>query len=96
MRFVSVRELRGKSAEIWRGLAKESEMVITLNGKPIAILAATSEKTFERSLAELRRSRAVAAVDAMQLASRARGFDKMSLRDVNAEIKAARRALRLK
>ena len=40
MRFISVRDLRGKSAEVWRDLVEEREMVVTSNGRPIAILAA--------------------------------------------------------
>ena len=40
MRFITVRELRSRSAEIWRRLADEPDMVITSNGKPVAILSA--------------------------------------------------------
>ena len=50
MKFVTVRDLRGRSAEVWRELAVEHEMVVTSNGKPIAILTSTSEETFEQSL----------------------------------------------
>ncbi|NTW89032.1 MAG: type II toxin-antitoxin system Phd/YefM family antitoxin, partial [Desulfobulbaceae bacterium] len=39
MKFLSVRDLRGKSAQIWKDLPEEREMVITSNGRPIAILA---------------------------------------------------------
>ncbi|BCV22168.1 hypothetical protein hamaS1_22370 [Moorella sp. Hama-1] len=39
MRFVTLRELRLKSGEIWRQLQKEGEMVITSNGKPVAVLS---------------------------------------------------------
>ena len=49
MKFVTVRDLRGRSAEIWRELAIEHEMVVTSNGKPIAILTSTSEETFEQT-----------------------------------------------
>jgi antitoxin (DNA-binding transcriptional repressor) of toxin-antitoxin stability system len=42
MRFVTVREFRGKSAKIWSELAQEKEMVITSRGKPIAILSSVS------------------------------------------------------
>ena len=42
MRFVSVRDLRGNSAQVWRLLADEKEMVITSNGKPVAILSSVS------------------------------------------------------
>ena len=45
MKFLSVRDLRGKSAQIWKELPGEREMVVTSNGRPIAILAAITEKT---------------------------------------------------
>ena len=38
MRFISVREFRGKSGDVWKELAEEQEFVITSNGKPIAIV----------------------------------------------------------
>lgn len=90
MRFVSVRELRGNSGEIWRELSKQREMVITSNGKPIAILSAVSEETLEESLAAVRSARAIAAVDTMQRASVKAGTSRMSLREINAEIAAVR------
>ena len=53
MRFISVRELRGKSALIWQELTEEKDMVVTSNGKPIAILSNTSEDTLEESIAAM-------------------------------------------
>ncbi|MDP2682655.1 MAG: type II toxin-antitoxin system Phd/YefM family antitoxin [Deltaproteobacteria bacterium] len=38
MKFVSVRDLRGKSAQLWKTLSAEREMIVTSNGRPIAIL----------------------------------------------------------
>ena len=95
MRFVSVRELRGKSAAIWKELAQEQEMVITSNGKPIALLAATSEELLEELLAALRSTRALAAVNAMQQASIKAGTDRLSAADIDDEIKAVRKGLLL-
>ena len=95
MRFVSVRELRGKSAAIWKELAQEQEMVITSNGKPIALLAATSEELLEELLAALRSTRALAAVNAMQQASVKAGTDRLSVADIDDEIKAVRKGLLL-
>ena len=95
MRFVSVRELRGKSAAIWRELAQEQEMVITSNGKPIALLAATSEELLEESLDTLRSARALAAVNAVQQTSIKAGTDRLSAADIEAEIKAVRKGLLL-
>lgn len=90
MRFVSVRELRERSASIWKALGEEKDMVITSNGKPIALLSATSGESLEESLRALRRARAQAAAATMQGASLKAGSDRMSLEDINAEIDAAR------
>ena len=95
MRFVSVRELRGKSAAIWKELAQEREMVITSNGKPIALLAATSEELLEESLNTLRSARALAAVNAVQQTSTKAGTDQLSAAAVEAAIKAVRKGLLL-
>ena len=32
MKFISVRDLRGKSAEVWKDLPAEREVVVTSNG----------------------------------------------------------------
>ena len=66
MDFVSVRELRTRSAAVWDALSKEKDLVVTSNGMPIAILSATSTSTLEASLAALRQARAQLAVAAMQ------------------------------
>ncbi len=90
MKFVSVRDLRGKSADIWRELPESSEMVITSNGRPIAILAAVNEGNLEESLAAFRRARAIDAVASLQRQSASRGDDAPTQADVEAEIAAVR------
>jgi antitoxin (DNA-binding transcriptional repressor) of toxin-antitoxin stability system len=90
MRFVSVRDLRGRSAEIWRDLPQEQDMIVTSRGRPIALLAAISGDNFEESLAALRRARALAAVHAMQMRSEKLGLDKMTMEEIDAEIEAYR------
>lgn len=92
MRFVSVRDLRGKSAEVWRDLPGEREMVITSNGRPVAILAAVSESNLEESLAAFRQARAVDAVAAMQRRSVSLGNDALTVPDIETEIAAVRQA----
>jgi antitoxin (DNA-binding transcriptional repressor) of toxin-antitoxin stability system len=94
MRFVSVRELRSRSAELWRDLPVEGQMVVTSNGKPVAILAAVDATTVEESAAAIRRARAVHAVQSIQLASVASGLDRMTIEEIDEEIQAARRARR--
>ena len=94
MKFVSVRDLRGRSAEIWRELPEEREMVVTSNGRPIAILATVNESNLEESLAAFRQARAIEAVNSMQRRSVAAGTDAISAEEIEAEIAATRQARR--
>jgi len=91
MRFVSVRDLRGKSAEVWRDLPGEREMVITSNGRPVAILAAVNESNLEESLSAFRQVRAIDAVAEIQRQSAQQGTSKLTMADVEAEIAAVRK-----
>ncbi len=91
MQFVSVRDLRGNSSAVWKKLQTEREMVITSNGKPIAVLSAVSETNLEETLKAIRRSVAVASVNSMQEQSVRLGRDKLSLKGINSAIDAVRR-----
>ena len=94
MKFITVRELRVRSGQVWNKLARERDMILTSNGKPIAILTAVSEETLEESLAAVRRARAVAAVEHLQRQSVRAGTDKLSPAEIAAEIRASRKARR--
>jgi antitoxin (DNA-binding transcriptional repressor) of toxin-antitoxin stability system len=94
MKFLSVRDLRSKSGEVWKGLAEERELVVTSNGRPIAILSAVTEETLEETLTAIRRARAVAAVSEIQLRSVQRGTDTIASAEIDAEIAAVRRVRR--
>jgi len=91
MKFISIRDLRNKSAQIQKELPKEKEMVITSNGKPFAILSMVSGETLEETLMALRRARAIAAVNEMQMQSVKAGTDRMSMEEINEEIQAERK-----
>lgn len=90
MKFISVRDLRGKSAEVWKNLPEEREMVITSNGRPIAILAAVSESNLEESISAFRQARAVDAVANLQRRSLEQGTDNITAREIEAEIQDVR------
>ena len=91
MKFITVRDLRGRPGQVWTKLSREQDLILTSNGKPIAILSAVSEETLEDSLAALRQARAIAAVEAMQSQSVAAGADRLTQDEIQAEIAAARR-----
>jgi len=96
MRFITIRDLRNNSAKIQQDLPKEKEMVLTSNGKPIAILTATSAEKIEESLAIIKRLRAMEAVNLMQISSVEAGTDRMTLEEINKEIAAVRKEQKAK
>jgi antitoxin (DNA-binding transcriptional repressor) of toxin-antitoxin stability system len=91
MKFISVRDLRGKSAEVWKELPAEREVVVTSNGRPIAILSAVSESNLEESLSAIRQARAAEAVMSLQRRSVEERTDNTTMEEIDAEIKAVRK-----
>lgn len=89
MKFVSVRELKRRSADLWRRLPKDRDLVITSNGKPVALMTAVDAETLERDLSVLRRARVMAAVASMQLGGAAR--PRLTESAIEKEISEARR-----
>ncbi|MBC7107004.1 MAG: type II toxin-antitoxin system Phd/YefM family antitoxin [Firmicutes bacterium] len=90
MRFITVRDLRLKTGEIWSQLQKEGELIVTSNGKPVAILSGVEEKNLEDYLKAVRRARATLAVSKIQERSRRQGLDRLSEAEIEAEIRAVR------
>ncbi len=96
MEFISVRDLRSRSAAVWDSLAENQDLVVTSNGKPVAVLSAATASTLDATLTALRQARAQLAVVEMQRRAREAGLDQWSLEQVNAEIQAARRERRVR
>jgi antitoxin (DNA-binding transcriptional repressor) of toxin-antitoxin stability system len=91
MKFISVRDLRGRSAEVWKELPAEREVVVTNNGRPIAILSAVSESNLEESLSAIRQARAAEAIMSLQRRSIEKGTDEITMEEIDAEIKVVRK-----
>jgi prevent-host-death family protein len=91
MKFVTMREFRNKSSQVWRELSREKDLVITSNGKPIAIMTATDEDHFEEALLERQQVRAMRALKETHKQSVQQGSDKLSPKQIQAEIDEVRR-----
>ena len=96
MKFVTVRELRGRTSELWDELARQRELIVTNNGKPIAILSATDAESLERSLRNLRRCRAADALSGLQREAERSGLDQLASDEVDEEIQAFRKARKVR
>ena len=91
MKFVTVRDLRTAPAQIWKQLSEEQEMVITNNGKPIALLTPLSDVNLEDTLKAVRTARAINAVKQMQEISMRNENISLSDEDIQKEIKESRK-----
>jgi prevent-host-death family protein len=91
MKFVSVRDLRLKPAKIWKLAKEEKDLIITANGRPVAILTGTDENSFEEELNVIRRARALLALESVQAESVRKGTHRISKEDIDDEIQAARK-----
>ena len=65
-------------------------MIITSNGRPVAILASVNESNLEESLSAFRQARAVDAVAALQRGSVIRGADTLSMDEIDVEVASVR------
>lgn len=93
MKFVSVRDLRLNPKKVWEQLDDE-EVIITSNGKPVALLTGVRDATMEKEIAARRRARALLALDEIHEAVRRRPGPLPSKADLEREIRAVRRARR--
>ncbi|MCK5249591.1 MAG: type II toxin-antitoxin system Phd/YefM family antitoxin [Spirochaetaceae bacterium] len=93
MKFITVRDLRTSPAQIWKQLPQEQEMVITNNGKPIALLTPLSDIDLEDNLSAVRRARAIIAVSKMQRISSQENTALLSQEEINREIFDTRREI---
>ena len=91
MKFVTVRDFRTSPSSIWKKLPSERELIITNNGKPIALLTPLNDETMEDTVSAVRKAKAINAMRKMQEISVSLGNDKMTLEDINTIIKDVRR-----
>lgn len=90
MDYITVRELREKSGEIWQRVEAGEEFVVTRNGKPFALLVHTEPSEVEATLRAHRAARLGAVVARIQAQARETGADRLTDEDIQCEIAAVR------
>ena len=91
MRFLSIRQMRQNAAALRKQLEESQEIILTSNGKPVALMAGVDEKNVERVLDAFLRAKASIAIEEMHRASIKAGTSKLSDEEIEAEIQAVRR-----
>jgi prevent-host-death family protein len=91
MDFVTVRALRADAAKVWARIDAGSDVVITRNGKPIAVLVGTAPDKLDATLRAIRAARLLGALKDTRAAAREKGSDRMTSEDIHAEVEATRK-----
>jgi prevent-host-death family protein len=89
MKFVSTRDLRNQPGLI-RKLAQKEDLVLTANGKPVAVLIGVEEDDLEETTRVVRQARAQRALSRMRREAARRGVQRIPSSKIEAEIQAAR------
>ena len=91
MKFVSIRDFRAKAAAFRRDIETGGEVILTINGKPFALLTPVDPEDFEKDVLAVRRARARRAVERIRAHAKAKGLDKLSTAQVDKIVAKARR-----
>ena len=88
MKFITSREVRSNPARLWEGTGSD-ESVITVNGKPRAIVVAVGED-LEETLMAFRRARVSTALEKIRQSARENGLETLSEQEIDTEINRLR------
>jgi antitoxin (DNA-binding transcriptional repressor) of toxin-antitoxin stability system len=94
MKFISIRDLRNNTAGLRRDLQADREIVVTANGRPIAVMTRVGPDNVEEEILAIRRARARAALSRIRVRAKAEGLDRLSMDQIDAIVAQARRERR--
>jgi len=88
MEFMTVRDFRSKTADIWNKLKNDGKIVLTNNGKPMALMINIGDQDFESVLDSVNQAEFARSVNNMRSVAAADGY--MTEDEIETEIRAAR------
>jgi len=91
MKYIATRDLRSNPSAVWETLDEGSEVIVTVNGKPKAIMIRADED-LEFLIKAIARAKAELAVERMRLQSLNNGLDSLSSEEIEREISESRKA----
>lgn len=94
MTFITARNLRLNPKDVWGKLKREGDLIITLNGRPCAILTDITSESIEDAILLIKRIKAEIAVSKLRSKSCKRGLDKLTQKQIEKEIKISRETRR--
>ncbi len=90
MKIIASRELSARPGAVWAELEVEGAVVITRDGLPMGIITPTSPATLLEDMREIAFAKARHAVAGIRKSSAATGAGRMSMEEIDTEIRACR------
>lgn len=94
MEFVPYRMLRNQPSELRKKLNEQGELVVTVDGEPLAIMLQVPKGSLEDLVLLLSQVRAQLAVAAIREGARKRGLGRITVEQADALVRKTRRARR--
>lgn len=94
MEFVPYRVLRNQPSELRKKLDEKGELIVTVDGEPMAIMLQIPKGSLEDLVLLLSQVRAQLAVATIREQARKSGLNKMTVEQVNVLVKETRAARR--
>lgn len=91
MQMIASRELSAQPGKVWTKVAKEGSVVVTRDGQPVGIIMPTTSATLLEDMQEVAFARARRAVSRLRTSATRNGTDRLSMKDIEAEIRQTRR-----
>ncbi len=92
MSTINISDLSEQSAAQWLKSPEKGDLIVTSQGKPVAVLLPVGPESLKAVLSALRSARATLALEALQQEAEANGTAGLSDAEIDAEIDAVRNA----
>lgn len=96
MEFVPYRMLRNQPAELRKKLDEKGELIVTVDGEPLAVMLQIPKGSLEDLVLLLSQVRAQLAVSAIRAGARQGGRNRMTAAQAQAQVRKTRQARRSK
>ena len=94
MTTLTIRDWRTRPRQAQKSLAHDGQVVLTANGRPVALMLAVNAGSLDETLAVMRRARAMQALHEVRQEAKVSGRDRLSMADIDRVIAVTRRARR--
>ncbi|MBV8186952.1 MAG: type II toxin-antitoxin system Phd/YefM family antitoxin [Alphaproteobacteria bacterium] len=94
MKTFTIRDFRTRPRAVREALSKESKALLTVNGRPLAVLLPVNAETYDQTLDVVSRAEALQLLNQIRQRAKSTGRDKISAEEIDAEIDAVRREAR--